>query len=87
MQGRFIPCCTFLIPHPSLFYGLHFRGNVVITDLAEFLALIQLNIDNNRKHITGTAVAQVLKWGEAVSIASPDYILIADCIYYKEVSH
>ncbi|CAH1772923.1 unnamed protein product [Owenia fusiformis] len=61
-------------------------GNVTITDLKEFLPLMDLNIKNNAENITGTVVAKELKWGEDISsFKSPvDILLLADCIYYEE---
>jgi len=59
----------------------------VITDLEEFVPLMQLNIDANRHLLTGSIRAEALHWGTPTSgrFAFPDYILLADCIYYEAV--
>ena len=64
-----------------------FSGDVVITDLAEFVPLLQLNIDENKSLIQGSACAQTLVWGQSINkeLANPDLILLADCVYYEEV--
>ena len=60
---------------------------MIITDLAEFIPLIQLNIDRNQENLTGKAEAEVLSWGSQSAVSKqPDYILVADCIYYQQVS-
>uniref|UniRef100_A0ACB8G6H8 Uncharacterized protein n=2 Tax=Sphaerodactylus townsendi TaxID=933632 RepID=A0ACB8G6H8_9SAUR len=45
-----------------------------------------MNIENNQHLVTGSIQAKVLKWGEEVTdfLPAPDYILMADCIYYEE---
>uniref|UniRef100_A0A2I3GV24 Valosin containing protein lysine methyltransferase n=1 Tax=Nomascus leucogenys TaxID=61853 RepID=A0A2I3GV24_NOMLE len=50
-------------------------ANVVVTDLEEFTHLV-----------TGSVQAKVLKWGEEIEDfpPPPDYILMANCIYYEE---
>ncbi|XP_028677381.2 protein-lysine methyltransferase METTL21D [Erpetoichthys calabaricus] len=59
---------------------------VTVTDLDELQDLIQLNIMENQHLVTGTIKAKVLKWGEDVSefLPPPDYVLMADCIYYEK---
>ncbi|XP_075047956.1 protein N-lysine methyltransferase METTL21D [Mixophyes fleayi] len=61
-------------------------ANVTVTDLEDLQDLMKTNIDSNSHLITGSCQAKVLKWGEDVSdfSPSPDYILMADCIYYEE---
>ncbi|XP_010710480.1 protein-lysine methyltransferase METTL21D, partial [Meleagris gallopavo] len=62
------------------------RADVTLTDLQELQELLAVNIENNRHLVTGSVRAEVLKWGEDVSEfrPPPDYILMADCIYYEE---
>ncbi|XP_009471028.1 PREDICTED: protein-lysine methyltransferase METTL21D [Nipponia nippon] len=63
------------------------RGaNVTVTDLEELQELLMVNIENNKHLVTGSVRAKVLKWGEDVTEFQPppDYILMADCIYYEE---
>ncbi|XP_070577055.1 protein N-lysine methyltransferase METTL21D-like [Ptychodera flava] len=59
-------------------------ANVLLTDLEDFVPLLELNIKTNETHSQGTSKAQTLKWGEDVSIACPDFLFISDCIYYDE---
>ncbi|XP_077123447.1 protein N-lysine methyltransferase METTL21D [Ranitomeya variabilis] len=61
-------------------------ADVTVTDLEDLQDLMIMNIKRNSALITGSCQAKVLKWGEDVSgfSSSPDYILIADCIYYEE---
>ncbi|XP_060117387.1 protein N-lysine methyltransferase METTL21D [Heteronotia binoei] len=61
-------------------------ANVTVTDLEEVQDLLEMNIEKNRHLITGSVQAKVLKWGEEVTdfLPVPDYILMADCIYYEE---
>ena len=64
------------------------RADVQITDLEDFIPLIELNIKQNEAALRGKAEAKTLKWGEDLErfLSPPDYILFADCIYYEEVS-
>lgn len=65
------------------------RADVTLTDLEDFIPLLNLNIDTNKHIFQGAARAQALKWGEPIkdsSLFNPDYILIADCVYYEEVN-
>ncbi|XP_009957691.1 PREDICTED: uncharacterized protein LOC104352937, partial [Leptosomus discolor] len=61
-------------------------ANVTVTDLEELQELLVVNIENNKHLVTGSVRAKVLKWGEDVTEFQPppDYILMADCIYYEE---
>ncbi|KAJ6654027.1 hypothetical protein lerEdw1_007536, partial [Lerista edwardsae] len=61
-------------------------ANVTVTDLEEVQDLLRMNIETNQHLITGSIQAKVLKWGEEVTdfLPAPDYILMADCIYYEE---
>ncbi|XP_060031063.1 protein N-lysine methyltransferase METTL21D isoform X5 [Erinaceus europaeus] len=60
-------------------------ADVVVTDLEELQDLLKMNIDMNKHLVTGSIQAKVLKWGEEADFPSlPDYILMADCIYYEE---
>uniref|UniRef100_A0A8C0H1G0 Valosin containing protein lysine methyltransferase n=1 Tax=Chelonoidis abingdonii TaxID=106734 RepID=A0A8C0H1G0_CHEAB len=60
--------------------------NVMVTDLEELQDLLNINIEKNKHLVTGSVEAKVLKWGEDVKefLPAPDYILMADCIYYEE---
>lgn len=68
-----------------------FRANVTLTDLPEALPLLDLNLKVNLKSCStnGNKIEVApLVWGENVNngLLVPDVILLADCIYYKEVS-
>lgn len=58
-----------------------------ITDLPDFIPLIERNIKENSKVLRGKAVARTLNWGEDTEKPEehPDFILFADCIYYEQV--
>uniref|UniRef100_A0A8C3IGT6 Valosin containing protein lysine methyltransferase n=1 Tax=Chrysemys picta bellii TaxID=8478 RepID=A0A8C3IGT6_CHRPI len=62
------------------------RWDVTVTDLEELQDLLNINIEKNKHLVTGSVQAKVLKWGEDVKefLPAPDYILMADCIYYEE---
>jgi hypothetical protein len=61
-------------------------ADCVLTDLEDFIPLIQLNISNNQSALRGVAEARRLEWGSDVTsfLPCPDYILMADCIYYEQ---
>ncbi|XP_044517904.1 protein-lysine methyltransferase METTL21D [Gracilinanus agilis] len=61
-------------------------ADVIVTDLEELQDLLKLNIKMNEHLITGSVQAKVLKWGEEKKdyLPPPDFILMADCIYYEE---
>ncbi|XP_070589050.1 protein N-lysine methyltransferase METTL21D isoform X2 [Erythrolamprus reginae] len=62
-------------------------ANVTVTDLEEVQDLLKVNIENNQHLVSGSIQAKVLKWGEDVRgfLPAPDFILMADCIYYEEL--
>jgi len=64
-----------------------YSAKVVITDLDEFVPLMQLNIAANRHLLKGSVSAEALAWGLPASghFSFPHYILLADCIYYEAV--
>ncbi|XP_063146637.1 protein N-lysine methyltransferase METTL21D isoform X2 [Candoia aspera] len=61
-------------------------ANVTVTDLEEVQDLLKMNIENNQHLVSGSIQAKILKWGEDVTdfLPVPDFILMADCIYYEE---
>ncbi|XP_007886401.1 protein-lysine methyltransferase METTL21D isoform X1 [Callorhinchus milii] len=64
----------------------HGKAHVTVTDLEELQDLLNMNINENRHLVSGSIQAKVLKWGEIVHdiLPDPDYILVADCIYYEQ---
>uniref|UniRef100_A0A3B3R788 Valosin containing protein lysine (K) methyltransferase n=1 Tax=Paramormyrops kingsleyae TaxID=1676925 RepID=A0A3B3R788_9TELE len=62
-------------------------ANVTVTDLEELQHLLHVNIRDNQCLVRhGSIVPKVLKWGEDVTefLPHPDFILMADCIYYEQ---
>lgn len=59
-------------------------ANVTITDLQDFVPLMKLNIEKNQHLLQGSVEAKCLKWGTTVEDKNPDYVFLADCIYYEE---
>ncbi|XP_028854388.1 protein N-lysine methyltransferase METTL21D [Denticeps clupeoides] len=61
-------------------------AKVTLTDLEDLLPLLHLNIRANEALVTGSISAKVLEWGQNVAdfLPCPDFILMADCIYYEE---
>ncbi|KAM4624886.1 protein N-lysine methyltransferase METTL21D [Polymixia lowei] len=62
-------------------------AQVTVTDLEDLQTLLKVNIQENQAIIgSGSINAKVLKWGEDVSdfLPPPDYVLMADCIYYEQ---
>lgn len=59
-------------------------ANALITDLPDFIPLIEMNITENKSLIKGSAKALPLRWGEDTVQDYFHYILLADCIYYEE---
>ncbi|XP_072175452.1 protein N-lysine methyltransferase METTL21D-like [Diadema setosum] len=61
-------------------------ADVILTDLPDFLPLMEMNIQTNESALMGSAKARVLKWGDDVAdfLPSPDLILMSDCVYYPE---
>ncbi|XP_017269081.1 protein-lysine methyltransferase METTL21D [Kryptolebias marmoratus] len=62
-------------------------AQVTVTDLEDLQTLLRVNIQENQALIkSGSITAKVLKWGDDVAefLPPPDYILMADCIYYEQ---
>ncbi|XP_068208641.1 protein N-lysine methyltransferase METTL21D-like [Palaemon carinicauda] len=62
-------------------------SKVTITDLPEFVHLMEKNIEENRHVIKGQVKAKALEWGNKEhidAIDKPKVILVADCIYYEK---
>ncbi|KAL4613128.1 CN138 protein-like [Arapaima gigas] len=62
-------------------------ASVTLTDLQELQDLLHMNMEENRKLITqGSVTARELTWGGDVTefLPEPDFILMADCIYYEQ---
>ncbi|XP_029114061.1 protein N-lysine methyltransferase METTL21D [Scleropages formosus] len=62
-------------------------ARVTLTDLPELQHLLHLNMEENRSLVTqGDVRAGELTWGADVTEfqPEPDFILMADCIYYEQ---
>ena len=65
-----------------------FRANVIISDLPEYLPLLNKNVDLNAKGLRGKVRAETIVWGEdgaklRKSLGQVDVILVSDCVYYE----
>lgn len=69
-----------------MYIFLFCSANALITDLPDFIPLIEMNITENKSLIKGSAKALPLRWGEDTVQDYFHYILLTDCIYYEEVS-
>lgn len=66
-----------------------FSASVTVTDLADFVPLMQYNIQQNQAAINmkaGDCKAEELSWGDKTN-KKYDLILLADCIYYEQVRY
>lgn len=61
-----------------------------MTDLPEFVPLLERNIELNRERLRGPIQARALPWGSEYLDRVPDlvergadYILVSDCVYYE----
>ncbi|XP_060576625.1 protein N-lysine methyltransferase METTL21D-like [Ruditapes philippinarum] len=63
-----------------------YGAKVSITDLDQFVPLMQLNIDTNKQLFQHPVQAKELVWGSEVKTEyqDVDILLLADCIYYEE---
>ncbi|XP_077517847.1 protein N-lysine methyltransferase METTL21D-like [Amblyomma americanum] len=63
-----------------------FGNDVVLTDLPQFMPLLDKNLEENRRHLKGKAHAQALEWGAQLAphIVTPDVILMSECVYYEK---
>ena len=71
---------------------MYCRADVILTDLPKEIGQLQHNIDMNEnvwKECGGHARAVSLEWGNNNEncIDVPDILLLADCIYYEEVTY
>ena len=70
-----------------ILFLFNYRAKVTITDLGQFVPLIQRNIDTNKQLFQHPVQAKELVWGSEVmtEYKDIDIVLLADCIYYEEV--
>lgn len=62
-------------------------SKVTITDLPEFLGLMEKNIMENRDRLGCPVEARELSWGNEQQMRQfpiPEVVLVADCIYYEQ---
>ena len=66
------------------------RASVTMTDLPEVMPFLQKNIDINRtvwNSFGGKVCTEVLQWGSDLQDwKTTDLLLLADCVYYMEVT-
>lgn len=71
---------------------LNLRGDCLITDLPSMIPLIKRNVKKNESSLKGNVEVKPYEWGTDLQLLSSsvandfDIILVADCIYYKEVT-
>lgn len=63
----------------------HYGSDATITDLDAVVPLLQYNILRNQATIRGNVTSLPLNWGTDVTnfLPSPDYLILANCIYYE----
>ncbi|BFZ21256.1 hypothetical protein BsWGS_24295 [Bradybaena similaris] len=68
-------------------------ARTVVTDLPDFVPLMQHNISENKSKFTGSCSAKSLTWGDKEQMHvlkqsdfpnGADFIVLADCVYYEE---
>ncbi|CAN7998752.1 unnamed protein product [Ixodes hexagonus] len=60
-------------------------NDVVLTDLPEFLPLIDKNTSANKELLKGKVEARALTWGSDVQdFKTPDVLLMSECVYYEK---
>ncbi|GAB6024198.1 Methyltransferase-like protein 21D [Chamberlinius hualienensis] len=62
-------------------------ADVILTDISEYVDLMQKNIEYNQLYIKGKIQCKSLYWGksdEEFAKCAPKYILVSDCVYYKQ---
>ena len=68
---------------------LFIRCKVTLTDLPEYIPLLERNIELNREEIVRDSVkSKPLRWGEEINqneraVLETDLVLVSDCIYYE----
>lgn len=78
-----------LAHHDIPYFFLSYRANVIATDLPEVIPHLMNNLDTNQEAVTngeGKITAIELDWTRGnSSLSSPDFLLLADCVYYEKV--
>lgn len=62
-------------------------SHVTITDLPQFIPLMEKNIIQNQDNLQCVVEVRELTWGnmeQGSAVSTPDTIVLADCIYYEE---
>ncbi|CAG5131101.1 unnamed protein product [Candidula unifasciata] len=68
-------------------------ARAIVTDLPDFVPLMQYNITENKGKFTGSCSAEPLRWGDREQMSflkqsdfphGADFIVLADCVYYEE---
>lgn len=65
------------------------RANVILSDLPDYLPLLEHNINLNKGAFRGEISARTIRWGDDDGIkdlldTQIDVILVSDCVYYRE---
>ncbi|XP_075546365.1 protein N-lysine methyltransferase METTL21D-like [Dermacentor variabilis] len=63
-----------------------FGNDVLLTDLPQFVPLLEKNLEENRDCLRGKASVRTLEWGAppAPDMIAPDVMLISECVYYEK---
>ncbi|XP_037569934.1 protein N-lysine methyltransferase METTL21D-like [Dermacentor silvarum] len=63
-----------------------FGNDVLLTDLPQFVPLLEKNLEENRDRLRGKASVGTLEWGAppAPDMIAPDVMLISECVYYEK---
>eukprot|EP00095_Tigriopus_kingsejongensis_P008412 maker-scaffold9_size846264-snap-gene-7.27 protein:Tk08412 transcript:maker-scaffold9_size846264-snap-gene-7.27-mRNA-1 annotation:"protein-lysine methyltransferase mettl21d-like" len=65
-------------------------ARVVLSDLPEYIPLLEENIAKNRAHLPNAVECRALTWGQSSEDLSKlipsgvDFVLVSDCIYYED---
>lgn len=63
-----------------------FGNTVILTDLAQFVPLMEKNIRENEHSLKGKVEARTLEWGTIPEgYGTPDCLLLSECVYYQKV--
>ena len=63
----------------------YYGASSVLTDLESLLPLLEYNCEKNRENLTGPVRAEALHWGLSTAKLQPppDFLILANCVYYQ----